>query len=154
MLWLYVNPYIFSQMTPTSHSILHLTYNSNTWVTVNWVVWQSCKLFSSLCTKSFAVKSDLWQTGRATLINYQDAELPKEIKEEFCIVIAEKKMRMLVIPANYKRCFYLHGSWAWIIQLQFWLFGYLAGYRGEEIAAPTESDSMKLPHALKWNTKI
>lgn len=134
-------------MNPTSHSIQHLIYNCNTWVTVNWLRWQSCTLFSSLCTKSITVKSDLWQTGRATLTNYQDAELPKEIKEEFCIVITEKKMRMLVIPTNYKRCFYLHGSWAWIIQLQLWLFGYLAGYRGEEIAPPTESDSIKLPHA-------
>lgn len=138
-------------MNPASPSIQHLIYNCNTLVTVHQLKWQSCKLFSSQCTKS-TVKSDLGQIRRATLSNYQDAELPREIKEEFCIVITEKKMRMLVIPANYKRRFYLHGSWAWIIQLQFWLFGYLAGYRGEEIAAPTESDSMKLPHALEWNT--
>lgn len=140
-------------MNANSHSIQYLIYNCNTWVTVNQLRWQSCKLFSSLCTKS-TIKWDVGQIRKVTLSNYQDAELPREIKEEFCIVTTKKKMRMLVIPANYKRCFYLHGSWAWIIQLQFWLFGYSAGYRGEEIAAPTASDSMKLPHALKWNTHI
>lgn len=142
------------QMNPALHSIQHLIYNCNTWVTVNWLRWQTCKLFSSLCTKSFHTEIWLVTDWESQFTNYQDAELPKEMKEEFCIVITEKTMRMLVIPANYKRCFYLHGSWAWIIQLQFWLFGYLAGYRGEEIAAPTESDSMKLPHALERNTKI
>lgn len=119
---------------------------------VNQLRWQSCKLLSSLHTRPLTVKHDLGQIRKATLSNYQDAELPKEIKEEFGIVVAAEGARMLVIPAGYKRCSYLHGSWARIIQLQFWLFGYLAGYRGEEIAAPTASDSMELPHALEWNT--
>lgn len=43
----------------------------------------------------------------------------------------------------------LHGSWARIIQLQFWLFGYIAGYRGEEMAPPTESASKALPQTLE-----
>lgn len=58
--------------------------------------------------------------------SYQEAELPKEIKEEFCIVITEKKMRMLVIPTNYKRCFLL----TWFLSLNnpaavliVWVFG-------------------------------
>jgi len=97
-------------MNPISHGIQHPIYNCNTWVTVNQLRRQSSKQFSSLCTKSFTVKSDLGQIRRAILSNYQDAELPIEVKKEFFIVITEKKMRMLVIPANYKRCFYLHGS--------------------------------------------
>lgn len=43
----------------------------------------------------------------------------------------------------------LYGSWARIIQLQFWLFGYIVWYRGEEMALPIESASDTLPQTLE-----